>query len=195
MKVRNRQWIAVASILLILFLFDSPVAGQTTSYSHGPTEVTGGQDAGERDISEKHLPPPKGGRGTITGPWDWVRMVGTLGLVIALIFLARYLLQRLSGKGKVSVGSAGMVVLGEARLTPRYHIFLVRVGRRLLLLGATASTLSTLSEITDPGEISAVLEEVEGARPRSLVDIVKRGVQHPATSPEETDRTPKGGAE
>ena len=44
-------------------------------------------------------------------------------------------------------------VLGRKRIDPRTNICLVRVGQRILVLGATAESVTPLAEITDPVEI------------------------------------------
>src|SRR5206468_10576628 len=45
-------------------------------------------------------------------------------------------------------------------LTPRQHLLLVRVGRRLLVVADCNGQLSSLSEITDPDEVATMIGQL-----------------------------------
>lgn len=47
-------------------------------------------------------------------------------------------------------------ILGRKRLDPRTNLCLVRLGNRILVLGMSGETVSTLTEITDPLEIDQI---------------------------------------
>ncbi len=76
-----------------------------------------------------------------------------MGLILAL----RWLLRRL-GAGRGSPGASGEVeLLSRTPLSARHSVLLVRVGKRVLVVGAGGDNLRMLTEIEDPEEISQLL--------------------------------------
>jgi flagellar biogenesis protein FliO len=72
----------------------------------------------------------------------------TLGIVIAGMLLARKFMPGVAGR------TGGPVrVLCQAPLGARGVVYVLRCGPRVLVVGATAGQLTTLSEISDPDEI------------------------------------------
>ncbi|MDR1612108.1 MAG: flagellar biosynthetic protein FliO [Planctomycetota bacterium] len=59
-------------------------------------------------------------------------------------------------------------VLGRSHLDPRRYVSLLRVGRRIVVIGVSPEGLSPLSEITDGGEIAEILEV---ARPKAEMGL------------------------
>ncbi|MDR1519420.1 MAG: flagellar biosynthetic protein FliO [Planctomycetota bacterium] len=57
-----------------------------------------------------------------------------------------------------------MEILGRTHLDPRRYVSLLRVGKRIIVIGVSPDEIHTLSEITDEGEILGILEV---ARPKS----------------------------
>ena len=81
--------------------------------------------------------------------------------------LLGWLVKRLGG-GK-SLHNAGVLKLvARANLSPKHQMFLVRMGNRLVLVGAGPQGLTTLSEITDAEEATKLLQaagqKTEGGR-------------------------------
>lgn len=92
---------------------------------------------------------------------DWVGLlmgfVFKLGLVIALIYLAIRLLKRYVYRDPIAVSGVRPVsLLGSLNLSPQGTVHLVGVGRKVLVVGASQTQLSLLTEITDPEEIGEV---------------------------------------
>lgn len=83
-----------------------------------------------------------------------------LVVVLALIYLTaalarRYLL-------KVPVTGRGLVrVLEASPIAPRKAIYVVEVGGRVLVLGATETTMTTLAEITDAETVASLTERAK----------------------------------
>jgi flagellar biogenesis protein FliO len=89
--------------------------------------------------------------------------LAALAAVIGLIFLARAMLRRLGGMKSLPAGKKGLVdVLEKKNLSPLHHLYLVRMGSRLLL-GTGPEGVATLAEVTDPAEAAALLDGVGAA--------------------------------
>jgi flagellar protein FliO/FliZ len=84
-------------------------------------------------------------------------LVVKLGLVIGLIYLTMWALKRFvvgpQARGGAPRLAGRLEVLDTTHLAPNRTVYLVEVADRVLVLGATQSTLSTLAEIKEPGAI------------------------------------------
>lgn len=108
---------------------------------------------------------------------DWLQTVLALGLVVALIFAARWALKkRQAGLGSVG-GQQVVEVLNRTAVSARQSVLILRVGKRILVVGAGADGMSTLTEISDAEEISAILGAVEQAKSNSLTGGFVRMLQ------------------
>jgi flagellar protein FliO/FliZ len=121
---------------------------------------------------------PSDGKRISTGqqnPWNqWGRTLGALALVVVLIFAARIMLKRL---GPIYGGQRrGMLdVLARATVSPRHQLLLVRLGRRVVLVGQSPASLTTLSEVTDADEVASLIEAAStGAGLKHAADTAKR---------------------
>lgn len=97
-------------------------------------------------------------------PW-WSQLLGfllKLVIVLALVFVSLVALKKIQG-GKLQLPNAkgrNMVVMETTTLGPNQAMHLVSVGgERLLVVGATPTGLSTLTEITDPNIVRTFLQE------------------------------------
>lgn len=121
-------------------------------------------DAGDEDFVRR----PRSPRAALGTPepggrtYPWIRTLLALAGVVALILL-------LAWGYRVGTGAGGRLGLGRARrdagviqilsrtnLTPRQSLHLVRIGPRLVLVGATADALRALAVIDD-AELAARL--------------------------------------
>jgi flagellar biogenesis protein FliO len=88
------------------------------------------------------------------------RVAAALAIVLGLIFALRWVMRRTLQPGMM-VGATGAVqVLTRSPLSPRQHLLLLRVGRRLIVAADCNGQLSSLSEITDPDEVAALVGQV-----------------------------------
>lgn len=110
-------------------------------------------------------------------PTWWLRTALALGLVITLIMLFRTVLQRLAGAaGGLSnqLGAGGrapsgvLEVLGRFPVARGHTLVLLKMDRRILLLGQTASGFTPLSEVRDPDEVASLLIKVKDDEGQSL---------------------------
>ncbi len=96
-----------------------------------------------------------GGRGGRLG--DWLQPLAALAVVILLIFLLRAVLKRLAGRGRVRAGGDIVEVLHRTHLAGRCEVCLIRLGKRVLLVGLGPSGPVTLCDIRDEQEAQALL--------------------------------------
>ena len=99
--------------------------------------------------------------------WGWVRTLGALAAVVALIFLVRIVLRRLGPGARTRPLPDAVEVLARTTVSARQQLLLVRLGRRLVLVGCGPEGMTTLSEVTEPEEVSALLAQKGGARPKA----------------------------
>lgn len=78
--------------------------------------------------------------------------VSLVFVIVLIVFTARYWKRHLPGGG-ATISNEVMTILGERKVNKQHSICLVRLGSRILVLGASSEGLRTLSEITDPVEI------------------------------------------
>lgn len=136
--MRMRQWMAVGVLAL------------TISWA-GPLRAQGVEDR------------PVGGGATATKPAAdgyWQRVLLSLAAVGGLIVLARYLLKKANLSSRGLGRCAALEVLGRSSLSMKHQLVLVRMGRRVLLLGLSPQGINTLSELTAPDEIAQVLDSL-----------------------------------
>jgi len=106
-------------------------------------------------LSEYKDPQPQAAPSTVM---TVVGLIVKLGIVIGLIYLTILGLRYFSNRGRRAfVGSSSIDVLEKTALGQNRELYLVDVAGKALLLGATASSISVLTEITDP-------ETLEGLR-------------------------------
>jgi len=106
-------------------------------------------------------------QGTSGSGWVLSTLMG-LGIVVALIFLLRVVMSRLSGRGLTLAGSSAVEVLSRVSVAPRNHILLIRTGHRVLVVGDSSAGLRTLANIDDPDEVASLLASTAADKPRSI---------------------------
>lgn len=98
---------------------------------------------------------------------------GLVNLIIGLVliglifgFLVWYL--RRNPNTKRYFGGGPVKLLSRTYLGPKMGLFLVKAGERVLLIGQGQDGMRTLMEVSDPGEVSRLLAQVEEANPGSM---------------------------
>jgi flagellar biogenesis protein FliO len=99
-----------------------------------------------------------------TSAFDTRRVALSLLIVLTLIFALRYLSQRLFGRTVAGRASRAVQVLSRNVISPKQQLLVVRVGRRLVVVGDCGQQMNTLCEITDPDEMAALVGQIEGER-------------------------------
>jgi flagellar biogenesis protein FliO len=116
---------------------------------------------------------PIGGGGSGGDVVGWLRTLGALAVVAGLIFAARRLLRRWAGSAPA--GQAGpMEVLARASVAPRQQLLLIRLGKRLVLIGSGGGTMTTLAEVSDEAEVDDLMQSVKAAKGAGLAGLLTR---------------------
>lgn len=148
---------------------DDPVATwieQTvTQATPDPRALRRSPRAGQQDDTQR---PISAGTSPIAGPARlfWPLFV-VLGVIVVVLLAARKWLPRSRRLG----GGPVLNVLARHYLAPKQSLCLVRLGRRLLLVGITPDRINTVAEITEPNEASEILAVLECTRPGSFTSV------------------------
>ncbi len=96
------------------------------------------------------------------------RILGALGVVLGLLVVLRMVFRRFGGV----LGSAGRPS-GVIEIMARYPmgkgqvLLVLKMARRIILVHHCGTSMTTLSELTDPDEVASLLARLEaGSRPR-----------------------------
>ena len=106
-----------------------------------------------------------------TGRFDTTRVALSLAIVLSLIFILRFLGKRLFGKTILGGRpSSAIQVLSRNVISPKQQLLVVRVGRRLVVVGDSGQQMNTLCEITDPEEMSALLGQIQEEKRETMMN-------------------------
>jgi len=151
--------------------------GPTSNKTTAPETGTASRD----DLDSRAVPKRKGdvesrrvgGRSDDDKSDGWGRMLGALAVVAVLIFAARWFLRRWDAAGPTALAGP-MEVLARAPVAPRQQLLLVRLGKRLVLIGAGGGAMSTLAEVTDPAEVNELIQAVKSPTVGALAGLLRR---------------------
>ena len=77
--------------------------------------------------------------------------------------------------GRRMLASSGAIeVLSRTSLSGKQSLVLVRMGRRLLLLGVTGDEMNTLCVVEDPDQVATLVGEAAGGQPGSMTQMFAR---------------------
>ena len=117
------------------------------------------------------------------------RLVLTLVLIVGLIFVTVWGLKQIwerRGMQNPEDADKPVKVLNSTYLAPRKAIYLVEVGKRVLVLGVGSDEINKLDVITDPEEIEMLRQATQAGFPNILDRLLQREVVE--KSDEETER-------
>jgi flagellar biogenesis protein FliO len=109
------------------------------------------------------------------GP-SWLRVVGALAIVLAIIFAVRVAVRRVATIGGLrgQFGAAGRAPSGVLEVLGRYPIsrgqslVLLRVDQRVLLLSQSGSGFRTLANFDEPSDVASLLMRTRDDQSESL---------------------------
>ena len=118
--------------------------------------------------TEIELPPRKAATTQATGgaaflggtngdTLDIKRLLVALGIVLGAIFVSQKVWKKLGMPGVGGRASGVLQVVSRLNVSPKQQILLIRVGRRLVMVGNSGTQMNTLSEIIDPEEAALLL--------------------------------------
>jgi len=91
------------------------------------------------------------------------RVVLSLAAVVGLILFLKWGSKKVFALPSAS-GAGVMQVVSRTNLAPKQQMLLVRVGRRLMVIGDSGGRLTGLGEITDPDEVASLLGQTQTAQ-------------------------------
>lgn len=179
----------------------SPDAGVTAAAGpHEPPEVQGKDSSGattprpaskgrmlrRRSESEKRPFESK----AVTPPW-YRTGLGALAIVLAIVGGLYYLLRRCVPSMR-AMDSGIVRVVGRSSLTPKHQVVLVQLGRHFLAVGISGDRMTTLSQISDPGEVAELAARAgvqTAGRSDGFDELLLREAAEYRTPSDETDET------
>jgi flagellar biogenesis protein FliO len=125
------------------------------------------------------------------GGFDVRRVTLALGGVVALILLLKLGLKRVFGVAGTTRSSRAVQVLTRSPLSPRHQLMVLRVGRRLLVVADGGAQMNTLSEITDPDEVAALLGQLQDDHGAAKFGSVFGKMRRPYEADDEEEAEPQ----
>ena len=95
---------------------------------------------------------------------EYGRVLGALAVVIGLILVLRWCGKWIFPVSGRRGGGKVVEVVSRSPLSPKQQIIVIRVGRRLVVVGDSGSQMNSLCEITDPDEIASLVGQVREQR-------------------------------
>lgn len=92
---------------------------------------------------------------------DYSRVLGALALVLGLIFLMRWGSRFFFPSTAGRRATRAIEVIARAPLSPRQQVMLIRVGRRLIVVGDSGSQMNALCELSDSDEVAALVGQLQ----------------------------------
>ncbi|HEX9744011.1 MAG TPA: flagellar biosynthetic protein FliO [bacterium] len=166
MKIRGQRAIIVLAIFLSVF-FLLPYISYSQSEADPAEESELVQPeinpALPSDIPTRETFQPENSERAQLGPSavDYFKTFASLAVVIGIIYGLSVLMKRFVVARGLSSTSENLKILYSLSVTPTRTLYVVRFGERILLIGSGEGGMRTLSEITDPVEVSGLLRDME----------------------------------
>jgi flagellar biogenesis protein FliO len=103
---------------------------------------------------------------------DLPRIGLSLAIVISLIAVLVWIYRRFFGGAVAQRNSGVMSVLTRLTVTPKQHLVLLQVGRRLVVACDNGVQMSPLTEITDPDEVASMIGQLASEKNLSAVKAI-----------------------
>jgi flagellar biosynthetic protein FliO len=106
-----------------------------------------------------------------------LKLLFSLAIIIFLIWLSVYLIKKTSmakGLGLQFAGSGLIEILERSYIAPKKAIYIVKVGGKVLAIGVTDTSMTTLAEFS-LDEAMTIYSAISAAKgePRGFVDVMK----------------------
>jgi flagellar biogenesis protein FliO len=141
-------------------------------------------DATPSDDVSIRLPPPgqsaRSGKTGVAGAGSLTSLVtvaSSLGVVLGLFLVVAWAMRRTVPGGSVVLPSEVVEVLGRAALAGKTQVHLVRCGSKLLLVSLSPTGVETLTEITEPDEVTRLAGLCRQAQPGSTTAAFRQALQ------------------
>jgi flagellar biogenesis protein FliO len=162
---------ALLSVCLMLLLAPTVRAAPTTQpapqpIAHKPAEPAAVVRFEQQTLLVEKRTPATSRAATETttsesvNAFDVRRVALALAVVVALIFLLRWIAKNLFAGSSAPRANGAIRVLSRMVVSPKQQVLLLQVGRRVVVVGDSGQQMSPLSEITDPDEIAALVGQI-----------------------------------
>ena len=85
------------------------------------------------------------------------RMVAALAVVLGAFMVLLWVAKKIQGPSQSIMSKQTLEVLGQKQINKIHSLHLIRLGQRILLISASDSSVTCLSEINDPVEVAQLL--------------------------------------
>ena len=99
---------------------------------------------------------------------NMLRGVFALFVVLVLIVLCAFLFRKFGLRSRAGLSFRGVEVIARTSIGPKQSLCLVKLGRRLLLLGLSPNHMAPIDAIDDPDEIARIMGNIEGGKRDSI---------------------------
>lgn len=130
----------------------------TAAYESSPLAFAGSENRRNRSNGESR---------SYSMPSIWPALLAVFAVCAVFVGIL-YLMKKYIPGHKQLFSHPAMELLGRTHLDQRRFVTLLRVGRRLVVVGVCAEEMRTLAEITDEAEITEIMEV---ARPKTEVGL------------------------
>jgi flagellar biosynthetic protein FliO len=89
-----------------------------------------------------------------------VKLIGSVALVIGLLYAAMYAVKRFGPGFKLGgIGQNAVSVLHKRHIAPKKAVYILKIGRRAMVVGVTDTQINHLADLTDEDLESIKTEE------------------------------------
>ena len=106
-----------------------------------------------------------------------VTVGSSLAVVLGLFFVVAWIMRRTGGRASTRLPTDVLENLGHAPLAARQQVHLLRCGNKLLLVCLTPEGAQTLTEITDPDEVTRLAGLCRQTQPQSATAAFRQVFQ------------------
>lgn len=193
-------WLVLLSLasLQVLAVGNSPSVATPTTHpaaaepSQAPANAWESIEIGRSPKAASNRPASTGAASSSYSLW---RLMGSLALVLGMIFAARWLGRRFLGLSSARDSSGVIQVLCKSVLSPKQRLLLVQVGRRMVLVADCGSQMNALCEITDPEEIATLSGQIQQHKADSSTNAFLSLMGHASTQFEKAEKSPQDAAD
>jgi len=129
-------------------------------------------------------------------PSFWRPFLSLLAVLVLIVFCA-WLFRRFSPGSRRGKTNSAIEIIARSTISPKQSVCLVRLGRRLLLVGLSPNHMANLSMVDDPEEIALIMGEMEKQMPNSISKtfdrLFHREAQQYDYPPDQTEQTTRDG--
>lgn len=117
-----------------------------------------------------------------------------LAVVLALIAGLGLVVKKYMPAKRMLTGAGVLDIVARLPMSGKQSLVLVRMGRRLVLVGVSPEQISSLSVVEDPDQVAAIVGEAARGRPDSISHAFEKALGDEAGAYAETTEGPDAAA-